>query len=469
MRIVFYLANFFLATLLTAQVARNHDVPLRNWQAPRYWQPSQAELGSHAVAGGGPLTGPLVFVAVTPCRIVDTRTSQGFPSPFGPPSLMAGATRSFPLQSSGFCGIPTTAQAYSFNVTVIPPGTLGFLTLWPEGQPQPTVVTLDDITGDIRNNAAVVAAGAPNGGISVTTNNTTDLVLDINGYYVSESDSSANTAFGQFTLAAGAGFDNSAFGNGALFSNSTGASNTAVGERALESNSTGSNNTALGFNAGDTITTGSNNTALGWEAGFNLTSGSNNIAIGSNAGSQITTQSNNIMIGTSGGSTDSGVIRIGSRNQTSFFVNAIAGVQVSSQAQVLIDTQTGQLGTIASSRRYKQDIQDMSEASSDLLRLRPVTFRYKQPYSDGSQPLDYGLIAEEVAEVYPDLVAKNADGQIETIQYHKLTPMLLNELQKEHETVQRQASALQKQAELLYSLQAQVSALQKALGALAGK
>ena len=89
----------------------------------------------------------------------------------------------------------------------------------------------------------------------------------------------------------------------------------------------------------------------------------------------------------------------------------------------------------------------MSDASSGLLRLRPVTFRYRKPYADGSKPVDYGLIAEEVAVVYPDLVVKGADGQVETVQYHKLIPMLLNELQKDHETIQ--------------SLQAQVAALQK--------
>src|ERR1017187_10918324 len=93
---------------------------------------------------------------------------------------------------------------------------------------------------------------------------------------------------------------------------------------------------------------------------------------------------------------------------------------------------------MAPPRRYKEDIQDMSDASSNLVRLRPVTFRYKKPYADGSKPLDYGLIAEEVAEVYPDLVVRGKDGQIETVQYQKLTPMLLNELQKQNYEIQKQ-------------------------------
>jgi hypothetical protein len=95
---------------------------------------------------------------------------------------------------------------------------------------------------------------------------------------------------------------------------------------------------------------------------------------------------------------------------------------------VLIDG-NGQLGTVNSSRRYKEDIQDMSDASRGLMRLRPVTFRYRNPFADGSKPVQYGLIAEEVAEVYPDLVARSADGQIETLKYQVLDAMLLNEVQ----------------------------------------
>jgi hypothetical protein len=104
---------------------------------------------------------------------------------------------------------------------------------------------------------------------------------------------------------------------------------------------------------------------------------------------------------------------------------------------VVIDS-NGQLGTVSSSRRFKEDIQDMGEASSGLLRLRPVTFRYQKPFADGSKPIEYGLIAEEVAEVYPDLVSRSAEGQIETVKYQLLDSMLLNELQKEHQQVQQQ-------------------------------
>jgi len=139
-----------------------------------------------------------------------------------------------------------------------------------------------------------------------------------------------------------------------------------------------------------------------------------------------------------GTATNSGVIRIGTDiTQDSFcsivcqaatYIAAINGVTVSG-SPVLVDS-NGQLGTIASSRRYKEDIHDMGAASDGLLRLRPVTFRYKKPYADGSKPIQYGLVAEEVADVYPDLVVRGKDGQVETVQYYKLDAMLLNEVQK---------------------------------------
>ena len=118
---------------------------------------------------------------------------------------------------------------------------------------------------------------------------------------------------------------------------------------------------------------------------------------------------------------------------------------------VVIDS-AGQLGTVSSSRRYKEDIQDMADGSSGLLQLRPVTFRYTKEYQDGSQPLQYGLIAEEVAEVYPDLVVRNEDGQVETVQYRKLITMLLNELQKQYGrglVQEKQIKALQGQLVLV--------------------
>jgi hypothetical protein len=120
------------------------------------------------------------------------------------------------------------------------------------------------------------------------------------------------------------------------------------------------------------------------------------------------------------------------------------------------------LGTVLSSIRFKEDVHDMDTASSAIFRLRPVTFRYKQPYADRSDPIEYGLIAEEVAKVYPDLVVKDASGQIQTVQYQKLTPMMLNELQKQHQLLEEQQAKI----EQLEKQMAAVPALEKRLTAL---
>jgi hypothetical protein len=159
------------------------------------------------------------------------------------------------------------------------------------------------------------------------------------------------------------------------------------------------------------------------------------MAIGYSAGSNVTTNSGNIYIDNSGESTDNGTIRIGSF-ESATFIQGIYGVTTgfNDAVPVLVDM-NGQLGTISSSRRYKEDIHDMGDASSGLLRLRPVTFRYQKPFADGSKPMQYGLIAEEVAEIYPDLVVRSADGQIETVKYQLLDPMLLNEVQKQQEHI----------------------------------
>jgi hypothetical protein len=114
---------------------------------------------------------------------------------------------------------------------------------------------------------------------------------------------------------------------------------------------------------------------------------------------------------------------------------------------------SGQLGTVNSSIRYKEDVHDMADASNKLFQLRPVTYRYKQAYADGSRPVDYGLIAEEVAQVYPDMVARDASGQIQTVQYQKLTPMLLNEVQKQHIQLETQRHAIDVLEQRLFTLE----------------
>jgi hypothetical protein len=173
------------------------------------------------------------------------------------------------------------------------------------------------------------------------------------------------------------------------------------------------------------------------------TTGTNNIAIGRLAGLQPTGSTSSIFIGNQGFAGDTATIKIGTQGtQATAFMAGISGVTVANSAAVLIDTSTGQLGTVSSSRRYKADIQPMGDASSSLMRLRPVTFHYKKPYDDGTNAIQYGLIAEEVAEVLPGLAVFNKDGQPETVKYHLLPGLLLNEVQKQQKIIASQAEQM---------------------------
>jgi hypothetical protein len=252
-----------------------------------------------------------------------------------------------------------------------------------------------------------------------------------------------NTAIGAGALGANtSGNNNTASGLSALSNNTTGGLNTASGAFALVVNN-GDNNTAIGDEALRNNTSGSGNTAIGLETLFSNMTGSSNIAVGPASGFN-TTGSNNIDIWNDGVAGESGVIRIGrSGFQTATFFAGIRGVTtgMADAIPVLIDSK-GQLGTISSSRRYKQDIKDMGATSSRLMALRPVTFRYLKPYANGEKPIQFGLIAEEVAESFPELVVRNQEGRPETVKYQDLTPLLLNELQKQVREVQKQAKTI---------------------------
>lgn len=255
------------------------------------------------------------------------------------------------------------------------------------------------------------------------------------------SSGSSNTATGREALANNSsGISNTATGSQSLAKNDTGIRNTASGAFALSSNTTGHYNTATGAFALKFSSTGSANTAVGLSALERLdllaaAGGSYNIAVGKDAGYFLEAGDNNIFIGNEGPDpNESNTVRIGnSTDHTRTFIAGIHGVttDMSPAIQVLIDSD-GQLGTVSSSRRFKRDIQDMGETSGRLLDLRPVTFRFSRKAKDGSQPLQFGLIAEEVAEVLPELVTFNAQGEPETVLYHLLSSMLLNELQKQH-------------------------------------
>jgi uncharacterized coiled-coil protein SlyX len=248
------------------------------------------------------------------------------------------------------------------------------------------------------------------------------------------------TAVGGATLILNTGSENTAIGAGALLSNSTGTQNTADGAFALFNNTTGNANTAVGDRALLSNTTEGNNTAIGFQA-LNNSTGALNIAVGWEAGTNLTTGISNIDIGNPGVAGESGTIRIGGSGllgQSATFIAGINGVTLAAGAAVQIDA-SGQLGTVISSRRFKKDIKPMDTASEAILALKPVTFHYK---SDKTGTPQFGLIAEEVAAVNPDLVVRDEKGEIYTVRYDAISAMLLNEFLKEHKKVEDQQAMI---------------------------
>jgi Chaperone of endosialidase len=252
----------------------------------------------------------------------------------------------------------------------------------------------------------------------------------------SNTDGIFNTANGAGALERNtAGNGNTANGVSALFSNTIGNGNTATGLSALERNTTGAGNTANGDRVLFSNTTGDGNTAIGGEALENNTTGDFNIALGFNSGGNLTSGSHNIHIGNVGVAGESNTIRIGQGGlQAKIFMAAIRGVTTGNAdaINVVIDS-NGQLGTMSSSRRFKKEIKSMDSASEVIHRLKPVTFHYK---SDNKGTPQFGLIAEEVAEVNPALVVSDEEGKLYSVRYDQVNAMLLNEFLKEHRKVQ---------------------------------
>ena len=538
-----------LPLTLAAQSLQERTVPLNNWAAPRQVHRSQVQAQQRVATPklqlpGGVTDDILVFVPITPCRLADTRPSQPYPA-LGTTPLAPLTPRTLPI--AGSCGVESTAllfpgpEAYSLNVTVVPPAgnTGGYLLVYPNPiTPIPLVASMTWNPGASYQSNAVITAASPGGSVNVVANATTNVVIDINGYYAAPSDAKGDTALGTGALNSDTtGTYNTAFGYFALEANTTGTYNTAVGQLALaantiatdntglgyyalEANITGTDNTAVGYEAmgsltgimGDYVanfntalgsqaleanisgssntgigasalqsTLGDYNTAVGWNAlekgaslntalgaqALEVSTGSYNIGIGDAAGIDTTAGNFNIMIGNQGMPSDDSTIRIGD-GQTSTYIAGISGVNVSGGSAVVVNA-NGQLGVTASSRRYKEDVQDMGDASKGLLSLRPVTFRYKKPDSDGSKPLEYGLIAEEVAEVYPELVVRGADRQIESVQYQKLPAMLLNELQKQYRQIQEQSRNAEQQKETIEKLEIRLAALEAQLTSATAK
>jgi hypothetical protein len=254
------------------------------------------------------------------------------------------------------------------------------------------------------------------------------------------------------------GYRNTATGCDSLTNNSTGFNNAGHGSGALKFNTTGSNNTSNGADALNTNTTGNNNTASGQNALSLNTTGSGNIALGISAGANLTTGNNNIEIGNPGIAGEANTIRLGSvGTQTATFVAGISGTTVAGGVGVII-ANNGQLGTLVSSKRFKDEIKPMGKASEAILDLRPVTFRYKQELDPAGIP-QFGLVAEEVEKVNPDLVARDEQGKPYTVRYEAVNAMLLNEFLKEHRKVEEQDRRNQEQDAVIAQQQKEIQAL----------
>ena len=350
---------------------------------------------------------------------------------------------------------------------------------------------LDAATGD--GNTAVGSQAL----LSNTTGNGSTAI----GYQALDNNTAdGTTAVGYQALAANtSGYGNTAVGYEALANTATDAGspdltaveNTAAGCQALSSNTVGNGNTALGYQSLmgcvdgalnvavvdqaelSIITSGTNNVAIGEHALYECQTGNFNIAIGSSAGNTVSSGSYNIDIGTLNDPArdDDATIRIGEPGtQTQTFIAGIRNTTLSGQAAVYINS-AGQLGVAPSSRRFKDDIRDMSDASGVLYALRPVRFRYKAALDPHALP-EYGLVAEEVEKIDPGLVVHDPDGRPFTVRYEQVNAMLLNEFLKEHARVEAQAKALAAQQEefaaamgrireLTASVQAQAAQLQK--------
>src|SRR6266481_5921951 len=251
-----------------------------------------------------------------------------------------------------------------------------------------------------------------------------------------------NTANGTAALEFNdSGSENTAVGAFALFIN-TAPDNTAIGTRTLFNNTTGGANTAIGYLALSGNTVGSGNAAIGPFALQNNTTGNGNIALGGAAGSFLTTGDDNIDIGNNGVAGESGTIRLGNNDaHTAAYIGGIAGQVVGAGGTTCYVDNDGKLGVFLSSRRFKTDIADMGAASEALLALRPITFHYK-PELDKTCTPQFGLVAEEVAKVNPDLVTRDAKGELTTVRYEAVNAMLLNEFLKEHLKVKEQQATI---------------------------
>jgi trimeric autotransporter adhesin len=294
-----------------------------------------------------------------------------------------------------------------------------------------------------------------------------------------------NTGVGAGTLLANVGQQNTATGAAALLNNTTGVKNTADGVLALSSNTTGNsntatgvgalfdnsegfNNTAIGYNALLRNTTAGDNAAVGTTSLFNNSTGEFNVAVGSQALYNNVSGGSNTAVGDSAGFniTGSGNVCIGAGMNGFAGENNITRIRnvygSAATERAVYVTSDNRIGTLVSSRRYKDDIRPMEESSKAIHSLRPVRFRYKKEV-DPTRSLCFGLIAEDVAKASPELVTLDREGRPQTVRYEAINAMLLNEFLKEHRKVESQESRIQQQEATIARQQKQIDALSAGL------
>jgi hypothetical protein len=451
----------------------------------------------------------LIYTAIEPCRLIDTRVHDS-PLVAGEPlvlNVVGSSNLAFQGGSATGCPIPgfdtsqSAAQVQAVMVNVIAVGAAGpgDLVAWPSDHSQPTASILNyaasaSLSGLNLANGVILPVRQDAQGTDITVLaqvHGTHLVIDALGFFSAASTGPANSLTNLFIghragkPSSSNGLNDTGFGFKALSSLTTGLGNTAVGSGALQTATSGGGNTAVGSLAGLGLTTGGSNTvvgsgalvvastgientALGADTLSLLGTGTKNTAIGFNAGATYSTESNNIAIGNQGVAGDSGVLRLGDSAILSTFLAGVSGKTSSGGIAVLVNS-NGLLGTTTSSLRFKEDVTDMGPASEGLLQLRPVTFHYKPAYDDGGHLLQYGLIAEEVAAVYPALVRYDEKGNPDTVRYQFLNSMLLNELQKQHSTIATQTELLTGQAQQISTLTARLAGQSQELAGMAAR
>jgi Chaperone of endosialidase len=386
------------------------------------------------------------FVLLPRARAVNPPPDGGYPGG----NTAEGQNALFSLTTGGF----NTAAGWlslrsittgSFN-TAIGAGTL-FANTADGNTAAGAGALLSNTTGPFNTASGALALFSNTEGSNNTAVGDSALFSNTTGFY--------NTATGRGALEKNTtGSSNTATGLGALARNTTGEQNAASGVFALAFNTTGEGNTATGYGALLSNNTGVFNTANGFHALYSNTTGSGNTALGYTAGSNLTTGGDNICIGNDGVADDAAVIRIGRSFIAATYIAGISGKTASGGAAVFVNSE-GKLGTSTSSARFKDDIKPMGKASEALFALKPVTFYYKKEIDPRGIP-QFGLVAEDVEKVNPDLVVRDAEGKVNTVRYEQINTMLLNEFLKEHRTVQGLKASLGQQQKEIATLIAHI-------------